>query len=89
MAAATRSRPTQPPRGAPVAAPATLIEEEERRKTVKKKDVKEPPRVVADRPRTGRSTPLGRKTESPASIKTAGPSGQKGGTQHQKLHTNK
>lgn len=89
MATATRSRSSPPRHAKPAAAPATLIEEDERRKTVKKKEVKEPPRVVADRPRTGRSTPLGRKTESPASIKTAGPSGQRGGTQHQKLHTNK
>ncbi|MEJ7928536.1 hypothetical protein WG922_00990 [Ramlibacter sp. AN1015] len=44
---------------------------------------------VQEKPGAGKSTPLGRKVESPASIKTAGPSGQRGGTQHQKQHANK
>ena len=42
-----------------------------------------------DKPGAGRTTPMGRKMESPASIKTAGPSGQRGRTQHQKRHANK
>ncbi|MBL0422352.1 hypothetical protein JI739_18535 [Ramlibacter sp. AW1] len=42
-----------------------------------------------EKPDAGRTTKLGRKVESPASIKTAGPSGQRGSTQHQKQHTNK
>ncbi len=42
-----------------------------------------------DKPGAGRTTPMGRMMETPASIKTAGPSGQKGRTQHQKKHTNK
>jgi hypothetical protein len=45
--------------------------------------------LAVDKPGAGRTTRLGRKVESPASIKTAGPSGQRGGTQHQKQHTNK
>lgn len=42
-----------------------------------------------DKPGAGRSTPLGRRVETPSSLKTAGPSGQKGRTQHQKKHANK
>lgn len=83
MATATRSRPRRP-----AAAPATLTDDEDKLKT-KSKHLKDTPRVLVDRPTTGRNTPLGRKTESPASIKTAGPSGQKGKAQHQKLHANK
>ncbi|WP_167784709.1 hypothetical protein [Ramlibacter rhizophilus] len=45
--------------------------------------------VPHDKPDAGKTTRLGRKVESPASIKTAGPSGQRGDTQHQKQHTNK
>ena len=45
--------------------------------------------TLADNPGAGRTTRLGRRTESPASIKTAGPSGQRGRAQHQKLHPNK
>lgn len=56
---------------------------EDRRKVLKDKT-----RSI-EKPGAGRSTRLGRKVESPAGIKTAGPSGQRGGTQHQKQHTNK
>lgn len=45
--------------------------------------------IPAEKPGAGRTTPMGRKVETPASIKTAGPSGQRGRTQHQKKHTNK
>lgn len=48
---------------------------------------KAPPTI--EKPGAGKSSKLGRKVESPASIRTAGPSGQRGSTQHQKLHTNK
>ncbi len=64
-----------------VAAPASEADPDQRGKRKKA--------VPADKPGAGRSTRLGRKVETPASIKTAGPSGQKGGTQHQKKHTNK
>lgn len=47
------------------------------------------PKPVVDKPGAGRTTQLGRRVESPASGKTAGPSGQRGRTQHQKQHTNK
>jgi hypothetical protein len=42
-----------------------------------------------DKPGAGRNTPLGRKVESPASVKTAGPSGQRSRTVDQKKHANK
>lgn len=42
-----------------------------------------------EKPGAGRVTPLGRRMETPANAKTAGPSGQRGKTQHQKKHTNK
>jgi len=43
----------------------------------------------ATNPGAGRTTRQGRLTESPASIRSAGPSGQRGQTKHQKGHTNK
>lgn len=43
----------------------------------------------ADNPGTGRSSQLGRKAESPASIRSSGPSGQSGRAKHQSRHPNK
>lgn len=40
-------------------------------------------------PGAGRTTRQGRLTESPASIRSAGPSGQRGQAKHQKRHPNK
>jgi hypothetical protein len=40
-------------------------------------------------PDTGRSSKLGRKAETPASIRSSGPSGQSGRTKHQAKHPNK
>lgn len=45
--------------------------------------------VEATNPGAGRTTRQGRLTESPAGIRSAGPSGQRGQTRHQKGHTNK
>ena len=42
-----------------------------------------------DNPDTGRSSKLGRKAESPASIRSSGPSGQSGRAKHQTKHPNK
>jgi len=46
-------------------------------------------RTVPEKPGAGRTTPLGRRVESPERVKTAGPSGQRSSTQDQKQHTNK
>jgi hypothetical protein len=45
--------------------------------------------LEATNPGAGRTTRQGRLTESPASLRSAGPSGQRGQTKHQKRHTNK
>jgi hypothetical protein len=76
----------RPPRPVPTEADrpdAAPFQEDDPDKRGKKKPA--PP----DKPGAGRMTPLGRRMETPASIKTAGPSGQRGRTQHQKKHTNK
>jgi hypothetical protein len=47
------------------------------------------PAVPIDKPGAGRSSKLGRKVESPSSLRTAGPSGQRSRTQDMKKHANK
>jgi len=55
----------------------------------KRRSGKDPLAKAPDKPGAGRNTPLGRKVESPASVKTAGPSGQRSRTVDQKKHANK
>lgn len=72
------------PRGHPRAS-GTAVEPEEK----KRKPGKDPRVKLPEKPDAGRNTQLGRKVESPASLRTAGPSGQRSRTVEQKKHTNK
>jgi len=56
---------------------------EKKRRTPKK------PALPVEKPGAGRSSKLGRKVESPSSLRTAGPSGQRSRTQDNKKHANK
>ena len=76
--------PASVPRGRPRASGTAVEPEEKKRRTGK-----DPLARAPDKPGAGRNTPLGRKVESPASLKTAGPSGQRSRTAEQKKHTNK
>lgn len=55
---------------------------------LKKTDVDKKP-DQGDNPDTGRTTKMGRKAETPASIRSSGPSGQTGKAKHQAKHPNK
>jgi hypothetical protein len=70
----TRTRP---------AAQGTAIDPDEKTRRSRK------PVGPADKPGAGRSSKLGRKVESPSSLRTAGPSGQRSRTQDTKKHANK
>lgn len=50
--------------------------------------VKDETLTIAQRPTTGRTTPLGRKVEKPSDTHTDGPSGQRDTTRHDKKHAN-
>jgi hypothetical protein len=76
--------PAPAPRGRPRAT-GTAVEPEEK----KRKPDKDPLAKAREKPDAGRTTRLGRKVESPASLRTAGPSGQRSRTVEQKKHTNK
>ncbi len=76
--------PAPAPQGRPRSSGMAAEPEEKKRKPGKDPLVKTP-----EKPDAGRTTPLGRKVESPASLKTAGPSGQRSRTVEQKKHTNK
>jgi hypothetical protein len=52
-------------------------------------ETKRKPGKPVDKPGAGRSSKLGRKAESPASLRTAGPSGQRSRTADLKKHANK
>lgn len=67
----------------PVPGEGAVTDEPVRKKSPDKRAAK------PDKPGAGRTSPLGRKVESPERIKTPGPSGQRGSTQDQKQHTNK
>lgn len=78
MVSISRRHPMPPkPRAAEV-----LVEQH-----MKKSKDKQPD--MADNPDAGRSTKQGRKMESPASIRSSGPSGQSGRAKHQTRHPNK
>ncbi len=76
MIAVSRRQPMLKPRAAEVAEPKT------------KKSIEKVP-AEGENPGTGRSTKMGRRAETPASIRSSGPSGQTGRAQHQKKHPNK
>ena len=86
MAPAARRIPSKlPVRSTPSpASQGTAIDVDE-----KKRRVQPAPAVPADKPGAGRSSKLGRKVESPSSLRTAGPSGQRSRTQDAKKHANK
>jgi hypothetical protein len=65
------------------ASQGTAIDPDEKKRTPVK------PGAPADKPGAGRSSKLGRKVESPSSLRTAGPSGQRSRTQDMKKHANK
>ncbi len=87
MAQAKLAERTLAPGGRPrsTGTAGTAVEPEQK----KRKTGKDPLAKAPEKPDAGRNSPLGRKVESPASLKTAGPSGQRSRTVEQTKHTNK
>jgi hypothetical protein len=79
--AATSQHPSAAQRG------ANLPEKEEEKNNLQK--AKDGLRQLLQRPSSGRTTGLGRRVEKPGPSRTAGPSGQDDGVQHDKKHANK
>ncbi len=81
--AALRTVPAADPARRRPAATGGAVDLDEKKRLVPK------PAVKPDKPGAGRSSKLGRKVESPSSLRTAGPSGQRSRTQDAKKHANK